>query len=319
MNTAEGGGYGGGNALSAAAMVAAATATATATASVVALQDNSQFSTQQYNQGYQQRMMSMNAMNGINGMNPMNNMSNMAANMGMNMHNGMMGGMPSQMGPKMGMQTPSPNSMYPRRMAPYPSPAMHMSQKRSQPTYSTTGPCPTMNPNFNHNGQYPAYGARQPTYQSQYPTQQTLGPTSSFGPSSMVPVRGSNTMRQATPPYTQQGQYFPASSMNTMGQFHTGNSGQYMNGNATVQYTSTNQFQQDVSMRNNMSYQHSPIPGNPTPPLTPASSMPPYISPNPDVKPNFNDLKPPIPQVQSKLSLHSIISSSFCDISILNS
>lgn len=38
------------------------------------------------------------------------------------------------------------------------------------------------------------------------------------------------------------------------------------------------------------SYQHSPIPGNPTPPLTPANSMPPY----PDIKPNFNDLKQPI-------------------------
>lgn len=49
-------------------------------------------------------------------------------------------------------------------------------------------------------------------------------------------------------------------------------------------------------MRNNMNYQHSPIPGNPTPPLTPASSIPPYISPNPDVKPNFSDLKPPLPQ-----------------------
>jgi len=39
--------------------------------------------------------------------------------------------------------------------------------------------------------------------------------------------------------------------------------------------------------RGNMhSYQHhSPIPGNPTPPLTPASSIPPYMSPNGDVKP----------------------------------
>lgn len=46
------------------------------------------------------------------------------------------------------------------------------------------------------------------------------------------------------------------------------------------------------------SYQHSPIPGNPTPPLTPASSVPPYLSPNgvadvirADVKPNLSDLK----------------------------
>lgn len=39
--------------------------------------------------------------------------------------------------------------------------------------------------------------------------------------------------------------------------------------------------QQDIRM----GYQHSPVPGNPTPPLTPASSMTPYISPNPDAKP----------------------------------
>lgn len=57
---------------------------------------------------------------------------------------------------------------------------------------------------------------------------------------------------------------------------------------------------QDVgSMRGNMSYQHSPIPGNPTPPLTPAGLMPPYVSPNADVKPNFGDVKPPL-MMQSK-------------------
>lgn len=49
---------------------------------------------------------------------------------------------------------------------------------------------------------------------------------------------------------------------------------------------------QDGSIRGNMSYQHSPIPGNPTPPLTPAGLMPPYVSPNADVKPNFVDMKP---------------------------
>lgn len=66
----------------------------------------------------------------------------------------------------------------------------------------------------------------------------------------------------------------------------------------------TSQYQQDVaSMRTtgagNLNYQHSPIPGNPTPPLTPATSMPPYISPNPDIKPNFNEMKSPV-NIQSK-------------------
>lgn len=32
-------------------------------------------------------------------------------------------------------------------------------------------------------------------------------------------------------------------------------------------------------------FQHSPIPGNPTPPLTPAANLPPFASPNGDVKP----------------------------------
>lgn len=35
-----------------------------------------------------------------------------------------------------------------------------------------------------------------------------------------------------------------------------------------------------------LNYQHSPVPGNPTPPLTPATSMTPYVSPNPDIKPH---------------------------------
>lgn len=40
-------------------------------------------------------------------------------------------------------------------------------------------------------------------------------------------------------------------------------------------------------------YPHSPVPGNPTPPMTPGSGIPPYLSPNPDVKPPFApDMKP---------------------------
>lgn len=48
-------------------------------------------------------------------------------------------------------------------------------------------------------------------------------------------------------------------------------------------------------------YPHSPVPGNPTPPMTPGSSMPPYLSPGqdvkplfpPDIKPNMSTLPPP--------------------------
>ena len=34
-------------------------------------------------------------------------------------------------------------------------------------------------------------------------------------------------------------------------------------------------------------FQHSPIPGNPTPPLTPAANLPPFASPNSDIKPTL--------------------------------
>ncbi|XP_036382635.1 zinc finger MIZ domain-containing protein 2-like [Megalops cyprinoides] len=48
-------------------------------------------------------------------------------------------------------------------------------------------------------------------------------------------------------------------------------------------------------------YPSSPLPGNPTPPMTPGSTMPPYMSPGhdvkspflPDIKPNINSLQPP--------------------------
>ena len=66
------------------------------------------------------------------------------------------------------------------------------------------------------------------------------------------------------------------------------------------QYPGNNQFVQSpdssMNVRQGMNYQHSPIPGNPTPPLTPAANMPPYVSPNADVKPNLVDIKPTITQ-----------------------
>lgn len=176
--------------------------------------------------------------------------------------------------------------------------------------------------------QYPAgYGNGRPGFQTQYPPQQAIGPSGTFAPG--AGVRGNTVgMRQTTPPYTTSGQaghqYFgaggiPAGAMAAhhnggagAGQFpphhQAGNTPQYVSAAGAAQYGGTaSQFQQDVNtMRNNISYQHSPIPGNPTPPLTPASSMPPYISPNPDVKPNFAELKPPLP-IQSEYKYLSLM------------
>lgn len=60
-------------------------------------------------------------------------------------------------------------------------------------------------------------------------------------------------------------------------------------------------------------YPSSPLPGNPTPPMTPGSSMPPYMSPGqdvkspflPDVKPNINTMQPPTGTRANTFSIYS--------------
>lgn len=60
-------------------------------------------------------------------------------------------------------------------------------------------------------------------------------------------------------------------------------------------------------------YPSSPLPGNPTPPMTPGSSMPPYMSPGqdvkspflPDVKPNINTMQPPTGTGANTFSIYS--------------
>lgn len=54
------------------------------------------------------------------------------------------------------------------------------------------------------------------------------------------------------------------------------------------------------SMYNNP---QSPLPPNPTPPITPGSAMPPYLSPTADIKPNVADIKPCLPKEESELRL----------------
>lgn len=209
---------------------------------------------------------------GMNGMNPMAQMANMG------MHANMMS---SQMGPGQMAGSAKMGPQYQRRHTPYPQGPMLMNQRKQQ----YMGGQPTFGP-----GQYPAgYGGR-PGFQGQYPPQQPLGPSGNFA----AGMRGG--MRQTTPPYSNQGQYFNGGVPNQFPQHQGGNSqyGQY-----------SGQFAQEVAMRTNMSYQHSPVPGNPTPPLTPASSMPPYISPNSagEGKPHFNELKQPMGMQNDELRL----------------
>ena len=180
-------------------------------------------------------------------------------------------------------------------------------------------------------GQYPnnPYPGSRANFQSQYQAMQPMNVAATgYGSNGMI--RATN-MRQSSPAYStpnaQNGQYYntsvgvggvpvsmgPTTVANQFAGPHVGqNVGQHVvqhvvqhvgqtnavYGNSTS-YSANSQYQQEVpTMRTapvgNMSYQHSPISGNPTPPLTPAASMPPYISPNPDIKPNFNEIKVPL-------------------------
>lgn len=191
-----------------------------------------------------------------------------------------------------------------------------MTQKRQQVPYPNQNPA-AMQQSFNgmtasqYPNNYPT--AARPNFQQQYQPMQNMHPTAAgFATGAMI--RGTN-MRQTGPAYNTASQTAAANQYNYGGngvpgvcmvpptsvgnQFvgHQSNTG-YGSGNASygASTVATSQYQQDVaSMRStnggNVNYQHSPIPGNPTPPLTPATSMPPYISPNPDIKPNFNEMK----------------------------
>jgi len=171
-----------------------------------------------------------------------------------------------------------------------------------------------------YSNNYPG-GARSNFQQQYQPIHNINSASSGFGSNMMI--RGTNIRQVASA-------YSTVSQAGTTNQYGYSNNGvpvmsmisstsvgnqQFIShqpnavyGNSNMSYgasaVTTNQYQQDVaSIRStsggNVTYQHSPIPGNPTPPLTPATGMPPYISPNPDIKPNFNEIKSPI-NIQSK-------------------
>ncbi|XP_054718942.1 zinc finger MIZ domain-containing protein 1-like isoform X2 [Uloborus diversus] len=274
------------SALSAAALVAAAaTATATATASVVALQERQQQEVvinNQYNQG----------MPGGPPFQPSYDSSHQR----MGPHPGM--GMPVGGGK---VQHPYPGSPQPgrNRNGPYPGP--HVGQKRPytmmhHPPQQQYGPgmqsyspgpqqaygagqgcvCCSQYPRGGNPGQYgcqvPRYGGYPPQTGYSPPQQQVRPgmrqPGQPYGPS---------------PPYC----YHPQQPIN--GAPPTPTQSQYDHYGSPGQFPPT----QPSAMQRNMNYQPLPIPGNPTPPLTPV--VPPYLPTNADVKPNFTENKTPLP------------------------
>ncbi|KAF0292261.1 hypothetical protein FJT64_009723 [Amphibalanus amphitrite] len=131
-----------------------------------------------------QNMMNMNSMNSMNGMNSMGPMGPMTS-MGPGPMNGMgPGPMGQGMQGKMGMQMQQgmiPNGMYVRgmnpsmmggRAAPYPSPAMHMAQKRAG---QFPGAMPAQYGGAQYGAAHPQMAQRGAANQyGQYPVQQPL-------------------------------------------------------------------------------------------------------------------------------------------------
>ncbi|KAK6301388.1 hypothetical protein J4Q44_G00274410, partial [Coregonus suidteri] len=141
----------------------------------------------------------------------------------------------------------------------------------------------------------PNYGGQQygpgpnsqgfPQQQSQYPTH-TPNPSRSL-PSPNYPGQrmpgGQQIQGQYPPPGGAMGQYYKQEPFNGQSNTFSGSGYQYSQGNM------------NGPPRPMGNYPHSPVLGNPTPPMTPGSSIPPYLSPNQDVKPPFPpDIKPNI-------------------------
>jgi hypothetical protein len=136
-------------------------------------------------------------------------------------------------------------------------------------------------------GGYPQNQVQQPMKPSmrgqapQYPPNQYYGQMGGQVGGQVVGQGGGQMSHQVAHP--SQGPHNPSQGPHNPSQYdpQSYGSGQYT--------THPNNFHRAIN-----NYQHSPIPGNPTPPLTPASNMPPYLSPNADIKPSFvgPDTKP---------------------------
>uniref|UniRef100_A0A8B9KV86 Zinc finger, MIZ-type containing 2 n=1 Tax=Astyanax mexicanus TaxID=7994 RepID=A0A8B9KV86_ASTMX len=137
-------------------------------------------------------------------------------------------------------------------------------------------------------------GLKRPYNSEGFPGQQYGSGMGAAGPYPGQPMQyhGPGPQRSApSPSYT--GHRMPLQQAN-MGQYPAGpgNPGQYYK---------VKQQPGSPGLQSMPGYPSSPLPGNPTPPMTPGSSMPPYMSPGqdvkspflPDVKPNINAMQPP--------------------------
>ncbi|KAG9341008.1 hypothetical protein JZ751_019761, partial [Albula glossodonta] len=271
-------------AAAAAVAAAAATATATATATVAALQETQNKDMNQYGQmcspfqmgptqAYNSQFMNQHQAGPRgppslqSGMNP--------AGMGAGMNT------PGMSGSPMAMSQPRPQGMGP-----------FGGHGQRMPQQGFPGPRPQSVPMQGMKRPYPGeapYGGQQYGPNSQFPSQQGQYPTPSPNrplPSPSYPaqrMQGQQNPGQYPPQGVAMGQYYKQEPFNGQTNNFSGSGYSYNQGSVNGPPRPVN------------NYPHSPVPGNPTPPVTPGTSIPPYLSPNQDVKPPFPpEMKPNI-------------------------
>uniref|UniRef100_A0A1A9ZTN8 SP-RING-type domain-containing protein n=1 Tax=Glossina pallidipes TaxID=7398 RepID=A0A1A9ZTN8_GLOPL len=122
-----------------------------------------------------------------------------------------------------------------------------------------------------------------------------MGPGNGMGPGGMgpgcmnsmqrfMPQGGPNGGYGSQSHHSQQPQFYPGAQSN-MSMVGSNSSNTMCPAGPGSVSSSSNPYQNPGFQQN---YQHSPVPGNPTPPLTPACSVP-YVSPNPDIKPQMDN------------------------------
>ncbi|XP_062376041.1 zinc finger MIZ domain-containing protein 1a isoform X3 [Sardina pilchardus] len=266
-------------AAAAAAAVAAAAATATATATAtVALQETQNKDMNQYGQmcssfqmgptqGYSNQFISQQGPRGppsiAGGMNP--------AGINAGINNANMSGAP------MGMNQPRAPGM-----APFGGHGQRMPQQGYPGPRTPTMPMQAMKRPYpgepNYGGQQFGPNGQFPNQQGQYsnPNAARALPSPNY-PGQRMPVQ--QGAGQYPPGGVAMSQYYKQEQFNGQNNNFPGGGYSYNQGNGPPRPVGN--------------YPHSPVPGNPTPPMTPGSTIPPYLSPGQDVKPPFPpDMKP---------------------------
>ncbi|XP_067285189.1 zinc finger MIZ domain-containing protein 1-like [Pseudorasbora parva] len=186
-----------------------------------------------------------------------------------------------QMGPSQTYSTQFVNQPGPRG----PHPGMNMGQPRGQ--MGQYGGHPQRMPQQGY-GPRPMQGVKRP-----YPGEGSYG--QQYGPNGQFSSQQGQFSNPTSPHYPAQRPPAPA---RPAAQYQTGSVGHLYkepSNNFSTGNFHYNQSSMSGPPRSMVSYPHSPLPGNPTPPVTPGGNMPPYLSPNQDIKPQFPpDIKPSI-------------------------